>query len=130
MPHPDIRRSDKVRISTGPHAGQRAIVEKATQVSVQVRLQDSKRRVSVGPDAIANYSAAARRAWKTMPARKVGRPRGQTVDRISVTVRLDRTLWDRFRKLEAKGDIDDRAGFLETALTHAIRRLGGRKNES
>jgi hypothetical protein len=126
----DARPHDKLRITAGPSRGARAVIEEVLPGRFLVRLLPSNKVIPVKHVDVLNFSAAARKAWKTMPARKVGRPRGQTVDRVSVTFRLDRTLWDRFRKLEANGEIDDRSGFLETALTHAISRLGGRKSES
>jgi hypothetical protein len=126
----DARPRDKLRITAGPSRGERAVIEEVLPERLLVRLSDTNKVVPVAEDDVLNFSAAARKAWKTMPARNVGRPRGQTVDRVSVTVRLDRALWDRFRRLEAKGAIADRSDFLEAALTHAIRRLGGRKSES
>lgn len=126
----DARPRDKLRITAGPSRGARAVIEEVLAEHLLVRLIDTNKVVPVAEDDVLNFSAAARKAWKTMPGRKVGRPPGQTVDRVSVTVRLDRALWDRFRKLEAKGAIEDRSDFLEAALTHAIRRLGGRKSES
>ncbi len=122
----DARPRDKLRITAGRSRGARAVVEEVLSEDLLVRLLDTNKVVPVAKEDVLNFSAAARKAWKTMPARKVGRPPGQTVDRVSVTVRLDRALWDRFRKLEAKGAIDDRSDFLEAALTHAICRLGGR----
>lgn len=122
----NARPRDKLRIMAGPSRGARAVVEEVLREHLLVRLLNSNKVVPVAEDHVLNFSAAARKAWKTMPARKVGRPRGQAVDRVSVTVRLDRTLWDRFRGLEARGAIADRSDFLEAALTRAFRRLGGR----
>lgn len=123
MPQLDIRPSDKVRISAGPYAGQRAIVEKATHQTVRVRLQDSERSVSVHPEAIANYSAAARKAWKTMPARSVGRPKGRISNRKSITLRIDEALWERFVAMESEGSIQDRSSFIEDALSTKLKEM-------
>ena len=121
----DVRANDKVKIRRGPHTGQRAMVEKVASRSIYVRISKSQRLVMVKRDAISNFSAAARKAWKTMPRRNVGRPKGHTVDRVSVTLRLDRVLWDRFRTLEAAGAISDRSDFVEAALARRLARLEG-----
>ncbi len=58
---------------------------------------------------IVNYSLAARKAWEKMPLRQVGRPVGtKRTDRVSVTLRIDRDLWDEFRAAEEKGLITNR----------------------
>lgn len=123
MAQSDTRPSDKVRICAGPYADQRAIVERTTQNSVHVRLRDSQRSITVHPEAIVNYSAAARKAWKTMPARSVGRPKGRTSTRRSVTLRLDESLWERFVAMEAKGLIQDRSAFVEDVLDTKLSEL-------
>jgi hypothetical protein len=122
----DVRTHDKVRITRGSSRGERAVVQQVLSKGLLVKLVGSKKLIPVGTDEIVNFSAAARKAWKTMPRRKVGRPPGQTVNRLSVTVRLDRGIWEQFRKLESKDVIKDRSDFLEKALMQAFRRLGGR----
>lgn len=90
---------------------------------VRVELQPTRRIVVVEAADITNFSAAARKAWRTMPARKVGRPRGRTKDKVSVTLRIDRGLWTRFQSLEALGRIDRRSKIVEAALETKIRNL-------
>jgi len=119
----DTRRSDKLRIIAGPKDGARAIVERVHAKTLLVRLTDSNQVISVAPNAVTNFSAAARKAWKTMPDRRVGRPRGQTINRISVTLRIDRAIWGRFRALESAGTISDRSDFIEAVLTYKLGRL-------
>jgi len=52
---------------------------------------------------------AARKAWKNMPYRHVGRPKGvRHCDRVSVTLRIDRDLWEQFKRDESAGRIKDR----------------------
>src|SRR5687767_314422 len=96
-PAGELRVKDKVRITGGAYAGQRGVVEVIGPETVSVRLGDSPSLISLEPSRLVNFSAAARKAWQTMPTRRVGRPRGHTTDRISVTLRVDRTIWDQFR---------------------------------
>jgi uncharacterized protein (DUF4415 family) len=50
-----------------------------------------------------------------MPDRRVGRPKGSTVcDRVSVTIRLDRDLWESFRAAESTGYVTDRTATLNS----------------
>ena len=118
--HVDIRPRDKLRITGGPRRGERAIVERVQANKLLVRLTATDRVVQVAPSEVTNFSAAARKAWKTMPGRKVGRPKGQTVDRVSVTLRIDRSLWDRFKALESAGAIPDRSDILEALLSNEL----------
>jgi uncharacterized protein (DUF4415 family) len=119
----DIRPKDKVRISIGPFAGERAVVEKVKAASLDLRLRDSSQLVTVEKDGINNFSAAARKAWKTMPERSVGRPRGRTTNRRSVTLRLDESIWARFTVLEDQGEIPDRSSFIEQVLEERLNKL-------
>ncbi len=119
----DVRTNDKVRINSGPYAGQRAVVEKIGASSIHVRLRDSRSLVTVDLVDLGNFSAAARKAWKTMPARSVGRPRGRTTSRRSVTLRLDESIWKRFVALEANGDIPDRSTLFEDLLGEKLTQL-------
>jgi predicted transcriptional regulator len=45
--------------------------------------------------------------------------------RVSVTLRIDSALWDRFRKLETLAVIKSRSQFLEEALSDAVHRAEG-----
>ena len=66
------------------------------------RIPGSKVRVT--PEQITNFSLAARKAWVTEPDRAVGRRKGTKLsDRVSVTLRLDRDLWEQFLGLEEDG---------------------------
>jgi hypothetical protein len=75
----------------------------------------------VSTEELTNYSLAARRAWRSMPDRKVGRPAGSRVsDRISVIFRIDRTLWNQFLTAEEAGLIADRTTVINECLRDAL----------
>ncbi len=115
---------DKIRIKAGPHAGSRAVIVRATSEACVVRLVDSERVLQVPEARILNYSLAARKAWLKMPRRNVGRPFGTRVcDRISVTLRIDRDVWSRFRAAEATGRIDSRTSTINDVLRQFLDRL-------
>ena len=69
-------------------------------------------------------------AWVTEPNRGVGRRKGTCLsDRISVTLRIDRELWERFTALEAAGVIDDRTALINSWFRQKLAELdreGGR----
>ena len=116
----DTRAGDKVRVLAGLHAGLRAVVSDVRAQAIVARLEESNRSVSLQQDEIKNFSAAARKAWKTMPTRRVGRPAGKGPTRTSVTLRIEKTLWSRFQDLEAKGYIQDRSEIIEELLTKKL----------
>lgn len=100
---------DKVRIKVGGHAGKRGFVESIEGEKLLIRLDDSGRKLTVAPEGLTNYSLAARKAWVTGPDRAVGRRKGTKLyDRVSVTLRFDREVWERFLALEGTGAIEDR----------------------
>jgi hypothetical protein len=102
---------DKVRLKVGAHAGKRGLVEAVDGEKLLIRLDESISKVRVTPEQLTNYSLAARKAWVTGPDRAVGRKKGTKLyDRVSVTLRFDRDVWERFLALEQKGLIDDRTG--------------------
>lgn len=112
-----------MRIAAGPYSGQRGIVEKTLGFNAVVRLDATHKTIRIGCSAVANYSAAARKAWKTMPVRAVGRPRGRTSNRRSITLRLDETIWQRFLKMEKHGKLMDRSAFIEEAIDAKLTKL-------
>lgn len=68
-----------------------------------------------------NLSLAARRAWKRMPRRKVGRPTGTKIsDRVSVTFRIDRAVWEQFVNAEELGVITDRTSLINRLLRDVL----------
>ena len=100
---------DKVRLKVGEHAGERGLVEAVDGEKLLIRLEKSGSNVRVTPGQVTNYSLAARKAWVTGPDRAVGRRKGtKLTDRVSVTLRFDREVWEHFTGLEEQGVIDDR----------------------
>jgi hypothetical protein len=104
---------DKVRVKAGPHAGARGELSVVDGDKLVVRLENSGLKIRVSAEQITNFSLAARKAWVTEPDRAVGRRKGTKLcDRVSVTLRLDRDVWELFRDLEEDGIIEDRTGLI------------------
>jgi hypothetical protein len=115
---------DKVRLKAGIHAGARGILDGFDGEKLVIRLEESGLRVRIAPEQITNFSLAARKAWETEPDRAVGRRKGTKLyDRVSVTLRLDRDLWENFVGLEEDGVIEDRVGLINTLLREKLARL-------
>jgi hypothetical protein len=106
---------DKVKLKNHHDSSARGIVEAMQGDRLLVRLDKSKELVAVASEGITNFSLAARKAWKNMPHRQVGRPKGaRHCDRVSVTLRIDRELWEQFKQDEAEGLIDDRTATINS----------------
>jgi uncharacterized protein (DUF4415 family) len=100
---------DKVKLKTHNSALMRGVVEEVHGDELLVRLDESGELVAVAAELVTNFSRAARKAWKNMPHRQVGRPKGaRHCDRVSVTLRIDRELWEQFKQDEVEGIIQDR----------------------
>src|SRR5262245_61254402 len=111
---------DKVRIKRGEFSGNRGILARRHRDKWIVSLPQQGCTVLLSPDDLTNYSLAARRAWQSMPDRKVGRPAGSKVsDRISVIFRIDRTLWRQFLNAEQTHQVGDRT----TVINECLRNL-------
>lgn len=116
-----VRIGDKVRLKRPD--GARGIVSGIEGSRIAVRIAESDRILTARPEDLTNFSLAARKAWRNMPTRKVGRPKGSRVcDRLSVTIRLDRDLWESFRRAEAQGVIDDRTSSLNRWIAEGLSR--------
>ena len=60
----------------------------------------------------------------TGPDRAVGRKKGTKLyDRVSVTLRFDRDLWEHFQALEEEGVIDDRTGLINRWFREKLAEL-------
>jgi ribosomal protein L24 len=120
---------DKVRVKAGDHASKRGVVEAIDGEKLLIRLEELDVKVRVTSEQVTNYSLAARKAWVTEPGRAVGRRKGtKLTDRVSVTLRLDRDVWDQFQGLEEEGVIDDRTGLINGWFREKLAELdrGGR----
>lgn len=122
----DAAPGDKVRLKGKTHHGKRAVVDEVRSKVLIVRLDGTGQLVQVSPAEVTNFSLAARKAWKSMPERRVGRPRGSTTtDRVSVTLRIDRKLWEQFRRAEAAGRIEDRTSTINGWIEEKLAELEG-----
>lgn len=122
---------DKVRVKVGAHAGERGVVEAVDGEKLLVRLEESGSKVRATPQQVTNFSLAARKAWVTGPDRAVGRRKGTKLyDRVSVTLRFDREVWEHFLGLEDAGVIEDRTAFVNAWFREKLAELdrGGRQS--
>src|SRR5437773_3991024 len=102
-------------MKAGQHAGERGTVETLEGEKLVICLDDSGLKVRVQPEQVTNFSLAARKAWATEPHRAVGRRKGTCLsDRVSVTLRLDRELWELFQGLEETGVIEDSTALINS----------------
>jgi uncharacterized protein (DUF4415 family) len=115
---------DKVRIKADDTFGARGVIEATTSDKLRIRLEELGKSILVKPDEVTNLSLAARKAWVSMPNRQVGRPKGMRFcDRISVTLRIDRDLWEQFQLKESIGLIDDRTATINNWLREKLAEL-------
>src|SRR2546421_72496 len=115
---------DKVRLRHGDLAGLHGVVRAVERNKLVVAVSARNRSVTVLLNEVTNLSLAARKAWLRMPHRRVGRPRGsKSSDRVSVTLRIDRDLWDQFRRSESKGLIGDRTSIINKWLRQKLDAL-------
>ena len=119
------RPGDKVKFHD--RAGERGIVERCDGDQLYVRCKGTNKLVMVGPQHVTNFSLAARKAWKKMPDRRVGRPVGSCkVERISVTFRVDRALWEKFTAAEANKLITNRTATVNSWIKEKLDSLFSR----
>ena len=115
---------DKVRLKAHNGAPIRGIVAAVQSDALLVRLDESGELVTIAPERATNFSLAARKAWKNMPYRQVGRPKGaRHCDRVSVTLRIDRELWEQFRQDESEGLIEDRTATINAWFRDMLDKL-------
>jgi hypothetical protein len=116
---------DKIALRRLGSGHARGVVETVIGDSVRVRLGSTGELVTASRREVINYSSAARKAWLSRPQRAVGRPKGSRVsDRVSVTLRIDRALWEKFRALEAAGKIESRTEAINAWLEERVVSLG------
>lgn len=116
--------NDKLRIKSGDHSGLRATIVSVGDSELVVREDQGSSDLNVSMDEVQNYSLAARKAWQSMPERRVGRPPGtKRTDRMAVNLRIDCELWKRFQQAEADGVIGDRGAFVNRAIRNALDEL-------
>jgi hypothetical protein len=122
---------DKLRIKVGAYAGNRGLLETIDGHKLVVRIEGSGLRLIMTPDQVTNFSLAARKAWVTGPDRAVGRPKGTKLcDRVSVTLRIDRDLWENFTRLEGAGLIEDRTAVINSWFWEKLAQLEKRERHS
>ena len=115
------RKGDKIRIKSGKFAGERGLLLRSYAGKWIVSVTDRELKLMVSAEELTNYSLAARRAWRSMPDRKVGRPVGSRVsDRVSVIFRIDRALWTQFLSAEENGLIGDRTTVINKCLRELV----------
>ena len=122
---------DKVKLKGYNSASTRGVVAVVHGDELLVRLDESGELVPVASARVTNFSLAARKAWKSMPHRRVGRPKGaRHCDRVSVTLRIDRELWEQFRQDESEGLIKDRTATINTWFREMLDKLKRTKTKA
>ncbi len=122
---------DKLRLKAGTHAGARGYLDAFDGEKLVVRLEVSGLKVRVTPEQITNFSLAARKAWVTDPDRAVGRRKGTKLyDRVSVTLRLDRDIWEYFVGLEEDGTIENRTALINGWFREKLAELASEGRQS
>jgi hypothetical protein len=117
---PEHVSADKVRVKRADFCGKRGILLRQDGREWLVSLHGGD-TVRLPTEDFTNLSLAARRAWRRMPERKVGRPMGTKIsDRVSVTFRIDRTLWAEFLNAEQKGFITERTNLINQCLRDVL----------
>jgi hypothetical protein len=117
---------DKVRLKVLNSAPARGVVEEVRGDELLIRLDESGELIAVESELVTNFSLAARKAWQQMPHRQVGRPKGaRHCDRVSVTLRIDRALWEQFKRGESEGRIRDRTATINVWFREMLDRLEG-----
>jgi uncharacterized protein (DUF4415 family) len=120
---------DKVKLKSHRSTPVRGVVAEVHGDELLVRLDESGELIAVASELVTNFSLAARKAWKNMPHRQVGRPKGaRHCDRVSVTLRIDRALWEQFRKDESEGLIDDRTATINLWFREMLDKLRRTRN--
>src|SRR5215216_3674963 len=115
---------DKVKLKIHNGVPMRGMLEGVDVDKLLVRLHESRELVTVEATSVTNLSLAARKAWQNMPHRQVGRPKGaRHCDRISVTLRIDKALWEQFRRGESEGRIRDRTATINVWLREMLDKL-------
>ncbi len=116
---------DKVRVKVGAHTGERGVVDSVDGEKLLVRLEESGTKVRLPADQVTNFSLAARKAWVTGPDRGVGRRKGTKIrDRVTVTFRIDRDLWEEFMKQVEAGRIEDRNSIVNSWFREKLAEFG------
>jgi len=117
---------DKVRLKSS-NGGERGIVKSFGENELQIQISTGE-LIRASANEITNYSLAARKAWSRMPQRRVGRPKGSTkTDRVSVTLRIDREIWEKFQLAEKQGKIKDRTGTINFLLQGHLKEIADKK---
>lgn len=120
------RVGDKVKLKRSAEvaAGAHGVISEIVGSVLAVQVHESGEVAHVPVEQVTNFSLAARKAWQNMPARNVGRPKGSRVcDRVSVTIRVDRELWERFRLAEGSGVVADRTSTLNRWIADGLNDL-------
>src|SRR5688500_15740405 len=115
---------DRVKLKDSNHFGMRGTIKGVSRFHLLVELENANEVLQLTDGEVTNFSLAARKAWKSMPHKRVGRPRGSRVcDRTSVTLRIDRDLWEEFRALESYMKIENRTEWINSLLREKLTEL-------
>lgn len=120
------RPDDKVRSKIQPGESERAIIREVNPAWLRIETEAGELTV-VPPEAVTNYSLAARRAWRTMPKR-AGRPLGSRQKRM-VSWRIDADVRDMLESAVEAGLIPNREQAVNSWLRLQLRGLLGKPSD-
>lgn len=122
---------DKVRVKSGPYAGQRGLIESVRNDQLVIQLDEPGAAIRCTQGQVTNYSLAARKAWVTEPDRGVGRRKGTKLrDRVTVSFRIDRDLWEELMRLVEAGRVGDRNTVVNAWFREKLIDVPGREREA
>jgi len=119
---------DKVRIKRGHLRGLKGVIAAMRENQITIIHGPDGEKIEVPREWVVNFSLAARKAWETNANRAVGRRRQEEdvpPGKVSVTLRFQRELWERFLILEEKGVIVNRTEEVNQWLVKALAAHGG-----
>ncbi len=112
---------DKVRVRTGPHKGNRGILQGEENDLLRLRLASGEVLLAE-PENLTNFSLAARRAWSVMPKR-AGRPQSPQPRKKMVSMRLDADLWRQLGHAAEIGLIQSREHAVNSWIRERLEEL-------
>ncbi len=118
---------DKVRVKEGSGAGLRGVVFLVGDSQLAVNLADG-RQISARPEALTNFSLAARRAWAVMPKR-AGRPAASIARTRMISVRIDARLLEETERGVEMGRFKNRTAAIEAGLKVVLRSIDQRSKQ-
>jgi hypothetical protein len=118
----DFECGDKVLVLRGEHQGTKGIVTAVGEGVVDISFGSGSATVPF--DAVQNFSAAARKAWRTRPLRAAGRPPTPAEKRKRmVSIRIEESVWRGLEDAAQAGLIQSREAIVNEWLRIKLHEL-------